>query len=140
MISEYKLKNLEVGEIKGIEHSINLTDQKIINLAPYRIPPNIYRLVNEEIEYLKNHKIIRESKSKYSFPAFPIVKQNGRIRLVVDYRRLNQITEKTQYVFPKLSDILTSLHKSKIFSKVNLNMGYYQIPWKKLLYNTQHSL
>lgn len=96
LIKEYKLKALEGCEIKEIEHSINITDQKIINLAPYRILHNLYKLVKEEIQYLKSCKIIRESTSKYSFPAFPILKQNGRIRLVVDCRRLNQITKKTR--------------------------------------------
>ncbi|KAG0440595.1 Retrovirus-related Pol polyprotein from transposon [Dictyocoela muelleri] len=84
--------------------------------------------VNKEIQYLLENKIIRKSNSKYSFPAFPILKSNGRVRLVIYYRKLNAITLKESYVFPTISEILTQLHKYSVFSKIDLNLGYYQIP------------
>ncbi|KAG0424259.1 Retrovirus-related Pol polyprotein from transposon, partial [Dictyocoela muelleri] len=73
------------------------------------------------------NKIIRHSKSPYNSPAFPIIKRNGKIGLVIDFRKLNRITVKSHYVFLTMNDILTQLHGSSIFSKINLNLGYYQI-------------
>ncbi|KAG0440785.1 Retrovirus-related Pol polyprotein from transposon [Dictyocoela muelleri] len=64
----------------------------------------------------------------YCSPAFPILKRNGRVRLVIDYRKLNEITLKTNYIFPTITEILTQLHNSTVFSKIDLNLGYYQIP------------
>ncbi|KAG0426338.1 Retrovirus-related Pol polyprotein from transposon 17.6, partial [Dictyocoela muelleri] len=58
------------------------------------------------------------------------IKKNGKIRLVVDYRYLNSISKKTHQFTPKIKKILATLHGSKIFSKIDLNLGYYQIKMK----------
>ncbi|KAG0442502.1 Retrovirus-related Pol polyprotein from transposon gypsy [Dictyocoela muelleri] len=81
-----------------------------------------------EINNLVSLNIIRASKSPYSSPAFPIIKRNGKIRLVIDYRKLNKITIPDKYIFPKIQDLLSQLNNSKIFSKIDLNLGYYHLP------------
>ncbi|KAG0419239.1 Retrovirus-related Pol polyprotein from transposon [Dictyocoela roeselum] len=58
------------------------------------------------------------------------MKANGGIRLVVDYRKLNAITLKTVYI-STITEILTQLHEAKFFSKIDLNLGYYQIPMEE---------
>ncbi|KAG0420260.1 Retrovirus-related Pol polyprotein from transposon [Dictyocoela roeselum] len=77
--------------------------------------------------------IIRPSKSPYSSPAFQIIKRNGKIRSVIDYRKLNSITVPNPYIFPTIQDLLSQLNTSKIFSKIDLNLGYYQIPLEENL-------
>jgi hypothetical protein len=50
----------------------------------------MFQATKEEITRLKGLGIIRDSNSVYASPAFPIKKKNGEIRLVVDYRLLNE--------------------------------------------------
>ncbi|KAG0419483.1 Retrovirus-related Pol polyprotein from transposon 17.6 [Dictyocoela roeselum] len=118
---------LNVGLIKHGKHKIELKGNKIVYKKPYRIPYKLKEKVSLEIKELEKNEIIRRSNSKFSSPSFPILKKNGDIRLVVDYRELNKLTCYDHYVFPKISDIFFKLHGMKIFSKLDLKKGYYQI-------------
>ncbi|KAG0435786.1 Retrovirus-related Pol polyprotein from transposon [Dictyocoela muelleri] len=133
LIREYKIKNKPIGEMNSAKHKIDLIKDKIITESSYRISPRVLSKVQEEIEHLLENKIIRHSKSPYNSPAFPIIKRNGKIRLVIDFRKLNRITVKSHYVFPTINDILAQLHVSSIFSKIDLNLGYYQIVMEEQL-------
>ncbi|KAG0439025.1 Transposon Ty3-I Gag-Pol polyprotein [Dictyocoela muelleri] len=107
---------------------MTLKSNSIINEPPYRLSPKMIEHVYKEIKNLLENKIIQRSSSKYSFPAFPIIKSNKRVRLIIDYRKLNAIIIKKSNVFITLTEILTQLHNSTVFSKIDLNLGYYQIP------------
>ncbi|KAG0420508.1 Transposon Tf2-6 polyprotein [Dictyocoela roeselum] len=127
LVKEYKLNNKPVGKMNSAEHKIVLTKNEVVTHPPYRISPRLLSKVQQEIEYLLENKIIRHSESSYNSPAFPILKNNGKIRLVIDYRKLNRITVKSCYIFPTINDILTQLHGATLFSTIDLNLGYYQI-------------
>ncbi len=74
--------------------------------------------------------VIRESSSQFVSPAFPIFKKNGNVRIVVDYRHLNSLTTPLKYPHPPITEFLQQLENSKIFSIIDLNSGFYQIPIK----------
>ncbi|KAG0442136.1 Transposon Tf2-9 polyprotein [Dictyocoela muelleri] len=119
-----------VGLIPGIEHEISLTEEKIIQMNPFRLPLRVKEKTLSLVRTLIQDKIIQPSQSPFTSSAFPIVKKNGDIRLVVDYRHLNRITKKEPYIFPKIWDLLVQLKDSKIFSKLDLKSGYYQVAMK----------
>src|SRR5699024_4676779 len=75
--------------------------------------------------------IIKRSNSKYVASCFPIDKRDNSIRLVVDYRKLNAVTEKESYPFPNVWEELTSIPRGQIFSKIDLSMGYHQVALEK---------
>jgi len=49
---------------------------------------------------------------------------NGKLRMGVDYRRLNAITIRDSYPLPLIQDMLEHLGKGKIFSKLDLRSAY----------------
>ena len=127
LVNNQKNKNPKNGDIPEISHEINLLDTKSIVSREYRVPNSLRDPTREILnEYIKD-EIIKPSTSKYSSPAFIIPKKNGKHRLVIDYRRLNGITEKDTFPIPRIDDILADLHGSMIFSQIDLNAGFHQI-------------
>lgn len=112
---------------KGVYHKINVTNTQPINIKPYPIPHALREETRKENAKLLRLQIIKESKSPYCSPAFPIHKKNGKIRLVIDYRKLNLVTVPINCSFLRIQDYLQDLGKSKLFSQIDLNMGYCQI-------------
>lgn len=126
-VNELKGKNPEKGEILNSEFKIEL--QKEFNPKPinFSIPISIKTQVRDHIKLLLEKKVIRESNSKKTSPTFVILKKNGQIRMVTDFRILNSCTIKKSYPIPKIQDILIQLKNKKIFTSLDLEAGYYQI-------------
>ncbi|ORD99170.1 POL4 [Hepatospora eriocheir] len=99
LINNYKTTTPELGLITNVELSIELEDDQPINLKLYSFPYQSLNSIKQEIDRLLKLDIIRKSTSKYASPAFPILKKNGKTRLVVDYRRLNAKTIKCAFPF-----------------------------------------
>jgi hypothetical protein len=49
------------------------------------------------------------------------------LRMCVDYRALNKVTVKNWYPLPQIDDLFDRLLKAKMFSRIDLRFGYYQI-------------
>lgn len=102
-------------------HDIHLTENKIIYKRPYSILVQLKQKVEESLTDMVNNGIIEFSSPPYCSPAFVILKKNGNIRMVNDFRLLNQIIEKDGHSGPNRQEILLQLKESRIFSKPNMN-------------------
>ncbi|KAG0437997.1 hypothetical protein DMUE_3365 [Dictyocoela muelleri] len=91
-IREYKINNPVVGTIESFKHTIHYTSPNIILLTPYKVPINIIIQTKEVFNRLLALKIIRKSNSPFNFPAIPIYKRNGSVRLEIDFPRINAKT------------------------------------------------
>ena len=86
----------------------------------------------EEIYKLQDNGLIKPSQSSWSFPVVLVPKNNGTWRMCVDYRKLNNITEKDAYPLPYIEEILSSVGNDvKFLSTLDLFSGFHQIPMKK---------
>ena len=57
-----------------------------------------------------------------------VKKRDGGWRPCGDYRRLNNITVPDRYPLPHIADFTSEIAGSTIFSRLDLQKGYYQIP------------
>ena len=55
-------------------------------------------------------------------------KANGKLRPCGDYRRLNEMTIDDKYTLPHIQDFNRHLEGATIFSKIDLQRGYHQVP------------
>ena len=68
------------------------------------------------------------SQSPWSSAMVPVRKPDGSIRLCIDYRRLNSVTQPDPYMMPRVQDLLDRISQARWLSKLDLNKGFYQIP------------
>lgn len=55
----------------------------------------------------------------------PVVKPNGKMRICVDLRKLNEAFKKERYILPTLQDVASKLAGVKVFSKLDASSGYW---------------
>jgi hypothetical protein len=70
---------------------------------------------------------IRPISSTWSYPALFVKKKDQSLRLYVDYQPLNAITVKNKYLLPRIDILFDQLSGVRVFFKVDLRSGYYQI-------------
>ena len=70
---------------------------------------------------------IRPSKSPMAFPVFFIKKKDGSLRLVQDYRMLNDMTVKNKYPLPLISELVNQLRGAKYFTKLDVRWGFNNV-------------
>src|SRR5882757_27500 len=74
---------------------------------------------------------ITPSKSPIASPVFFIKKKDGKLRLIQDYRKLNELTIKNRYPLPLASDIVNRLRQACLFTKFDVRWGYNNIRIKE---------
>ena len=65
--------------------------------------------------------------SRYVALIIFVKKPDTTLRMCVDYRGLNKITAKNRYPLPYIEDLLDKLRRARVFTKVDLASGYYQV-------------
>ena len=115
--------------LSSVTHAIPVPEGTLpIYARPYRIPFAYLPALKELIEQLVRDGIMRPSSSPWASPGFVVPKKDGSIRPVVDYRKLNSVTVVARYPIPRMEDALLSLSGSTVFTSLDLQSGYYQIP------------
>lgn len=71
------------------------------------------------------------SKFLMASPVFFVKKKDGKLRMVQDYRKLNDIIVKNRYPLPLASNIINRLRQSKYFTKFDVRWGYNNIRIKE---------
>jgi hypothetical protein len=84
-----------------------------------------------QLEELLAKGYIKPSKSPYGAPVLFVHKKDGTLRMCVDYRALNKATVKNRYPLPRINDLFDRLSGAKVFSRIDLRSGYYQIRIKE---------
>ncbi|KAI0992503.1 hypothetical protein K3495_g15682, partial [Podosphaera aphanis] len=110
------------------DHKIPLKDGKEPPFGP------LYGMSREELIVLKSYiqenldkGFIRASSSPAGAPVLFVKKNDGTLRLCVDYRGLNELTIKNRYPLPLIRETLDRLSKAKYYTKLDLRQGYHQI-------------
>ena len=114
------------------DHAIDLREGFVLKKG--KIYP-LSRVEREEVqEFVKDQLrkgYIRPSKSPQMSLVFFVPKKDGKKRMVQDYRYLNSWTIKNNYPLPLISDLIDSIGKKKVFTKMDLRWGYNNIRIKE---------
>jgi len=95
--------------------------------APYRMSHEELKELKVQLEELLAKGYIKPSKSPYGAHVLFVHKKDGTLRMCVDYKALNKATMKNRYPLPQIDDLFDRLSEAKMFSRIDLRSGYYQI-------------
>ncbi|GFT43309.1 retrovirus-related Pol polyprotein from transposon opus [Trichonephila clavipes] len=125
--SAFARSTVELSAAATEHHRISLQHDYPIKCPIYKIPFNLRNEFRRQITDLEKAGIISKSNSQYNTPAL-FVKQKEKWRLVLDFRKLNEITLTQDFVIPTLDDILHEISGSNYFSALDMKSAFNQIP------------
>lgn len=123
-------KEGQLGRTALLKHQIDLVPgAKPKKFPSYRWSPSVESVIDAEVERMKKLGVIEECPQAVDFlnPLLPIKKANGKWRICLDSRRLNQFTKRDEFPFPNMMSILQRIPKSKYFTVIDLSESYYQV-------------
>ncbi|CAM0147943.1 unnamed protein product [Urochloa decumbens] len=136
-IGEEPLKHWQNNQIKC--HIRIKNPELTIQDKPQKfVTPQMKEEMQKHVNELLKRKVIRPSTSRHRTNAF-IVNSGTTVdpktgkevkrkpRLVFNYKRLNDNTEKDQYSLPGINNLLQSVGNAKIYSKFDLKSGFHQV-------------
>ena len=91
------------------------------------MPANDLEEIKKQIKELLEKGYIRRSSSPWGAPVLLVEKKDKSLRMVVDYRALNEVMIKNKYPLPMINDLFDQLQGAKVFSKIDLRSGYHQL-------------
>ena len=95
--------------------------------APYRIAPIELKELKIQLQELLDKGFIRPSVSPFGAPVLFVKKKDGTLRMCIGYRKINKVIVKNKYPLPRIEDLFDKLKGAGVFSKINLQSGYYQL-------------
>ena len=98
-------------------------------MRPRRVPVALNGKFKEEIDRLVSVGVLGkvEEPTKWVSSAVVTAKPNGKVRVCIDPRPLNDALSRSHYPLPIIDDILPELGKAQVFSKADLKDGFLQI-------------
>ncbi|GKV46430.1 hypothetical protein SLEP1_g53414 [Rubroshorea leprosula] len=70
------------------------------------------------------------SQQPYRMAPVKLIELKKQLQELLDKGRLNQVTVKNKYPLPRIDDLFDQLQGARVFSKIDLRSGYYQLKVK----------
>ena len=127
----FMIDKWDIGKTNLLKHEIK-TVEGPIHLNPRRQPAHLEEKIEEAIKNLEENGIIRKCDSPWNTPLVCVwKKEKNDIRLCLDFRSLNKMTERQIFPMPNIEQMLDSLNGSMYFSTIDLGSAYYQVELTK---------
>ena len=119
----------DLGKSDATSHRIDVKPgSQPIKLPNRRMPVHYKYDLGEKIDAFLTKELITPCHSPYSAPAMLVPKKNGKLRLVIDYRKLNGETIKSCWLIPSIEEISDTLQGRAYFATIDMSWGFYQLP------------
>ena len=120
-----------------VRHPIRLEEgAKPSHVKPYRFTETQRNEMKEQVVQLLQKGWIRPSSSPWGAPVLLVPKKDGTWRFCVDFRNLNAVTVRDSFPLPRIDDLLHKVGQARIFSKMDMQSGFHQVPMEELSVET----
>ena len=95
-----------------------------------KVPHPLQQRVKEELDRMVQQSVISpvEGPTEWCSGMVPVLKPNGKVRVCVDLTALNRDVAREVHPMKTVDDNLAKLQGSTIYSKLDANSGFWQIP------------
>ncbi|XP_045777031.1 uncharacterized protein LOC123875322 [Maniola jurtina] len=119
-----------IGCLKDFKAHLVLKPDAIPSIDPCRkVPFRLVENLNKELEILERNNIIKkvEEPTEWVNSLVLTSNKNGRLRLCIDPRKLNNALMRPHYPLPTIDEIRSTLSGAKYFSTLDANKGFWMI-------------
>lgn len=125
-------KDIPLTSTNILQHKIRTKTEEPIFSKTYRYPQIHREEVQKQITKMLKEDIITPSDSPYNAPIWIVPKKmdasgEKKWRIVIDYRRVNEVTIEDKHPLPNIETILDSLGRCKYFTSLDLTSRFHQI-------------
>ena len=119
----------EFGTIGSKLHLQTDTQVRPTQLPVRRVPVAVKMQLQAELERKEGLDVIEkvEKPTPWVSSLVLVKKSNGKLRLCLDPKPLNEALQRSQFRMPTLEDILPELSHAKVFSVADVKNGYWHI-------------
>lgn len=119
----------ELGWSNLVEHEISLKDEAPVYVKQFKIPEMHMNEVQKHLQEWLKLGIIEPCRSKYNSPLFLVAKKDGGLRIVQDFRALNENTHVDKYSMHDVNECVAEIGRagSTIFTTLDLTSGFWQM-------------
>ena len=116
-----------LGCFPGEVHLAISSDAKAVQMPPRRIPIAVKPKLRKELDELVDQGVLKPVTEPTDWCSQISVqtKKDGKLRVCIDPKFLNEALVRERYPLPIIEDILPEISKAKVFSKVDLKSGYW---------------
>ena len=125
--SSYASQVLLLGSNTWAAYDIDVGDTMPVKLPTYRVNPVRQKAMEEEVNYMLDHDLIKRGPSEWSSPVALQPKPDGKVHFCVDLRKVNVLSKAGIYPLPRVDDSVDKIGAATYITKVNLVKGYWQV-------------
>ena len=124
-------------EILNIVQGLNIElmeDLPEVTTFQYPLGHNEHIFMLQEIERLMRKKIIKRSyheEGEFISPIFLRPKSDGAFRMILNLKKLNEVSEKQHFKMDTLKSVLTLVYPGAFMCKIDIKDAYYSVPIAK---------
>src|SRR5699024_2659062 len=128
LLEKWSELGVGLGDTNQVLHRLYVkSNTRPINARGRRLPVKLEPKVKQAVQEMLKLGVIEECQSEWCSAIVPVPKKDGSIRVAVDYRPVNEVCQKDAYPMPRIDEIIEKLSNAKVYSKLDLTKGYYQV-------------
>ncbi len=120
----------DLGLAKDFTHTIHLKDNIPIYQKQFNLPEAHNQFNDQTLDEWLKRGVVRKTRSPYHSPIFCVPKKQGQgLRIVQDFRQLNQNSHIDKYSMKEINECIGDIGRanSSIFSMLDLTSGFWQM-------------